>query len=73
MRRYFEIAAFVAIGLALYPVISIGGWLDRSVGPTWTLAVVLAGIVALFALKSAAAWLTGRNAISGSSTELQGR
>jgi hypothetical protein len=39
MRRALEIAALVALGLALYPVISVGGWLDRSFGVWWALAI----------------------------------
>jgi len=39
MKRALEIAAFLALGLALYPVISIGGWMDQAFGMWWALAI----------------------------------
>lgn len=39
MKRALEIAAFLAVGLALYPVISIGGWMDQAFGLWWALAI----------------------------------
>ena len=49
MKRGLEIAALVALGLALYPVLSIGGLLDRAVGPWWTLAIFLTAVLLLSA------------------------
>jgi hypothetical protein len=39
MTKALHIALFLAVGLALYPLISIGGWMEQSFGIWWALAI----------------------------------
>ena len=41
MKRILEVAIFLAIGLALYPVITTGGWLDQWLGLWWPFVIPL--------------------------------
>lgn len=39
MRRAIELLVLLVVGAALYPFISIGGWLDQAFGIWWAVTI----------------------------------